>query len=94
MKDGENMKYFFMLVTYEESYNPSSSGWTFALKNKDRWVAAPDNISQYLTAGYVTGIDYVTVGEKAYYLRKSFINLDEDAVVILCVESKQGCDTP
>ena len=49
-------------------------------------------IDTFLAAGYVKGVDHFTYNNKAYIIMKSFIDLNEKFVVVVAVESTNGCD--
>lgn len=86
------MKYYFCLVDRESAKSGTNLGRDYIYKHRSEWVDGPENIYLYLTAGYVKGVDYVTFNNKAYMLLKSYIDLNEGFVVILCTESVSGCD--
>lgn len=87
------MKYFFCLVNNGDLPVGSNPGRRFVYENRDKWIEkSGEDYSRYLTAGYVKGVDYVTYKGKAYWMLKSFVDLEEDFIVIVCTESLTGCD--
>ena len=86
------MKYYFCLVSAKDTMNGTNIGKTYAYNNRSKWVEASSNISEYLTAGYTKGVDHVVVDNKAYMIMKSFIDVSENFVVLVCSESVSGCD--
>lgn len=87
------MKYYFCLLSKDDVPAGTNPGRRIVYENRSEWVEKPaDEISKYLTAGYVKGVDYVVSNNKAYWIYKSFIDIDEDFVVIAAVESITGCD--
>ena len=86
------MKYFFCLISSADN-DPLHIGRNFVYKNRSKWVEVPgEEFCKYLTAGYVKGIDYAVYQGKAYMLMKSYMDLDEHFVVMVCKESVAGCD--
>ena len=88
------MTYYFSLVPFEDSKNGVNLGCTYAYAHRDKWVQGPADVSDFLAAGYVKGIDHVRYNGKAYSILRSYVDLDEDFVVIVCTESVTGCDIP
>ena len=86
------MKMYFCPVSYEETKSGLAVGRANAFKDESKWVEAPDDFVTYLTAGYVKGVDYVVINDKAYMLMKSYLDPANDRVVIVCTESISGCD--
>lgn len=86
------MKYYFCLVSDQDRITGTNIGKTYAYKNRSKWIPGGNDIHNYLTAGYMKGVDFVVVEGKAYMIMKSYIDLTENFVVIVCVESVAGCD--
>ena len=86
------MKIFFCPISHEETKNGTSIGCSFAYANKSRWVQAPDDVTSYLTAGYAKGVDHIIVKNKAYMIMKTYIDVTENQIVMVCTESILGCD--
>lgn len=86
------MKYYFCLVDKSNVSTGTNVGKTFAYKNRSKWIEAKDGIHNYLTAGYMKGVDFVVLDGKAYMIMKSYIDLTENFVVLVCTESVAGCD--
>ena len=86
------MTIFFCPISNEEVKKGTSVGRTYAYANKSKWVQAPAETGIYLTAGYVKGVDHVVIDGKAYMLMKTYIDISENSIVILCTESVLGCD--
>lgn len=86
------MKYYFCLVKKEDDV-PLNMGYKYIKDHESDWIEGNNTIYEYLTAGYVKGIDFVVKDAIAYMIWKSYIMPDEDCVVILAKESSQACDT-
>lgn len=86
------MKYYFCPVSAAERVTGTNVGKTYAYNNRSKWVEASDGIHNYLTAGYMKGVDHVILNNKVYALMKSYIDVENHFVVIVCVESVAGCD--
>ena len=86
------MKYYFCLVPEQDAKNGVNIGRSYAYKNRSKWIEK-SNLEGYLTVGYVQGVDLVTHNNKAYMIRKTFIDLDEDFLVFVCTESTIGADS-
>lgn len=89
------MTYYFCLVSKEDSTGMNAGlniGRKYAYANRSKWVQAGNEISSYLTSGYTNGVDLVVYQGKAYYIKKSYIDLEENFVVLVCKESFDGCD--
>ena len=85
------MKYYFCLVPDSDG-GGINIGRRYAYNNRDKWVEGSDDISTYLASGYTNGVDYVVLNGLAYQIKKSYIDLEENFVVIVCKESIEGCD--
>lgn len=87
------MKYYFMLLSKEEAKNPANLGAKYVFGHKDKWCEEDaEEWAKYLTAGYVKYVDYAVKDNKAYYILKTYMDLDANSVVLLCRESEFGCD--
>jgi len=86
------MKYYFCLVSDKERNSGINIGKTYAYNHRSSWIEGPDGIHNYLTAGYMKGVDFVVSNNKAYMIMKSYIDVTENFVVIVAVESISGCD--
>ena len=87
------MKYYFCLDGKDVMSNGSNPGREYVYDHKEEWIPVPgDEYCKYLTAGYVKGVDYAVYKGIAYLLFKSFIDSEENAVILLCTESMFGCD--
>ena len=86
------MKYYFCLVNEKDRTNGTNIGKTYAYQNRSKWVEAHESIKDFLTVGYVKGVDHVVVNGKVYALMKTYIDTDDDFIVFVCVESVSGCD--
>ena len=88
------MTYYFCLVDGDDSKSGLNIGRKYAYEKRSEWVKGADDLPLYLTAGYMKGTDFVTCKGKAYYIMKTYIDLDEDFVLLVCKESEMGCDKP
>lgn len=88
------MKYYFLALTADEIADGTKIGYAYAktLKGTDRWIEN-DNLSVYLTVGFVKGVDHIVHGGKAYMLMKSYIDIDETSVLLVCSEAINGAET-
>lgn len=87
------MNYYFCLVNNTDKSTGVNVGRTYAYQHRSEWISIPgSDISQYLTTGYVKGVDYVVYNNKAYMIMKSYLDLNEKFVVLVCTESISGCD--
>ena len=86
------MKYYFCLVDGIKAKSGLNIGRKYAYENRNTWVEGAEDLPLYLTAGYMKGTDFVTYQGKAYYIMKTYIDLDEDFVLLVCKESIMGCD--
>lgn len=87
------MQYNFFLVSKEDAKDGTKIGYKYAIANKNKWIGVDGtDLSQYLTIGFVKGCDYVVYDDVAYGIMKSYIDLSEGSVVMVCVESVAGCD--
>ena len=85
------MKYFFCLIPKEDSAG-INIGRRYAYDNRDKWVEGDIELSTYLASGYTNGVDFVVHNGIAYYVKKSYLDLAEKFVVLVCKESIEGCD--
>lgn len=66
-------------------------GMRYCYEHKSDWK----DISQFkdtLTVGYVKGIDHVVYKGVCYLIWKGFFDPEENAYILLCIESTSGCD--
>lgn len=84
------MDFYFYIISNDD-YTGGKLGWADALANKDKWIQC-NEVKEYLAAGYVNGVDHVVYENKAAYIKKTYINLEEKYVVHVCALSKAGCD--
>ena len=88
------MTYYFCLISDEDAKTGINIGRKYAYEHRDEWVVGADDLPLYLTAGYMKGMDFVTYDGKAYFIMKTFIDLNEGFVLLVCKESIMGCDKP
>lgn len=86
------MSYFFCLLSAEECKDPTHFGFNYAKKKESEWISAPVEIKEFASVG-AKGQYYVYKDEKAYMLFKYYYDSDNTRIVIICKESKDGCDT-
>lgn len=88
------MKYYYCLIPYEDTKGGVSEGKAYAYANRDKWIEATDQAgtSEWQT-GTVLGCEFVIKNQVAYQVRKSYLDFDNNWVVVICIESRQGCDT-
>lgn len=86
------MKYYFCLVPKNEN-QPRNMGMTYTYEHRSNWIAVDgDEYCKYLTAGYMKGVDFTVYKGKCYMIMKTFLDLEENFVVMLCTESAYGSD--
>lgn len=85
------MKYYFCLVP-ESDRAGLNVGRKYAYANRDKWIDGNIELSTYLASGYTNGVDFIVYQGKAYYIKKSYLDVEENFVVIVCRESIEGCD--
>lgn len=85
------MKYYFCLVPAEDAKNGANIGKTYAYKNRSKWIEK-SVFDGNLTVGFNQGVDFIVHDNKAYMLKKNFIDIDEGFFVLLCIESTIGAD--
>lgn len=88
------MKYYFCLVDGDDAKSGLNIGRKYAYEKRSKWVEGAEDLPLYLTAGYMKGTDFVSYKGKAYFIMKTYIDLDEDFVLLVCKESEMGCDKP
>ena len=87
------MKYFFYLVSKEDKKNAHSIGKVCTYKNRAKWIEIPSDISNYLASvNFTQGINSIVYDNKVYMIWKSYIDISENFVVFVCIESTQGAD--
>ena len=87
------LKYYYCLVPWEDTKGGTAEGMGYAYANQDRWIeTTEDKVSEW-QSGAVLGCAFVVKDQIAYAVRKSYMDLDNNWVVVICIESKQGCDT-
>ena len=84
------MEVYFCLVS-DKIFKTGMTGRNYVYAHRSEWKTGTE-ILPYLSTGWVRGVDYVVSGGKAYMLNKSYIDVDENFVVHVAVESVQGCD--
>ena len=77
------MKYKFMFVNESAVEHPEMYGYAYAVENKNEWVEN-NNVHEYLTAGYVRGVDYVVNNDIAYYVRKTYLDITGNLIIFVC----------
>jgi len=88
------MAFKFCLLTADEAKDGRKIGYAYANKIKDRWISSSaSGLKEFLTVGYVKGEDFVYKDGKAYKICKSYIDLDNNLILILCTEVTSGCET-
>ena len=85
------MKYYACLIPKEDGKIGLNVGRYYTYQHRREWVDA-SGIDTFLAAGYVKGGDHFTYNNKAYIIMKSFIDLNEKFVVVVAIESTNGCD--
>ena len=85
------MKYYFCLVPHSDRAG-LNTGRKFAYENRDKWIEGDIELSTYLASGYTVGVDFIVHEGKAYYIKKSYLDIEEKFVVIVCRESIDGAD--
>lgn len=87
------MKINLCLLPKEDAEKPVNTGSTYVMKHKSDWVELPEEFAgNFVTVGYVKGVDFVYYKEKTYMILKSFIIPEQSTAVLLCKESVSGCD--
>ena len=89
------MTFYFCFLPHEDvKKNPVNCGYRYVTEHKSDWVEAPDiaHGENYLAAGWNKGGDFIVYQDTVYEIYKSFIIVEDDAIIHLCRESIQGCD--
>ena len=87
------MKYKFFFVDADTAKDPTKLGYSYAKLKESDWVDGPSDFNGNITTGVSKGIDNVVYDGKAYQIYKLYFDVDNDQVIIICVESSLGCDT-
>ena len=88
------MKYYFCLLSTEEALVPTNIGLNYALTKRASWIEiASSGASDAFVNDGNKGHYFAYHDGKSYMLQKRYINLDDKYIVIICTESKAGCDT-
>lgn len=85
------MKCFFCLLSKEEANDPTKIGYAYALTKKKDWIQN-DDTENYLT-GALKGVDFMVHDGKVYMFLKRYVDLKNNEQLVVCTESKFGCDT-
>lgn len=84
--------YLFFLTEKEAQDDPTKIGWAYANKHRSEWYNN-DNLEDKLFTGFSVGCNFVVYKDKAYWFKKQYLIAEENAILYICVESTQGCDT-
>lgn len=84
------MELKFCLVPKDEIL-PQNSGSTYVFSHESDWVDGT-SVLPFLSTGFVKGVDHVFYQGKTYMILKSFLDIENDRVVILAEESVSGYD--
>lgn len=79
-------------LTYEESKNPSNTGYAFAIEHKDRWEDITGLGAELDT--YDVSTTYVVKNETVYTIFKDYIILDEGVRLYIFKERNLSTDVP
>lgn len=85
------MDYFFCLLSYEEAKDPTKYGYNYALTKESEWIQC--NASENYMTGTIKGVDFFIKNGIAYSFHKRFLDLDNNRIIVMGIESKSGCDT-
>jgi hypothetical protein len=85
-------KVYFYLIPFD-TYQSGQYGKNYVMDHKDEWVDG-SIFKDYLAAGWTKGVDAFVYNDKAWMLTKSFMILEENAVVHACYESVIFQDKP
>ena len=83
------MKTYALLIPKNHNVGLNVGGAYYRAHKNER-IELVDN--DYLTVGYVKGVDYFSKDGKSYQLMKTHIDLDDMTVTFMAVESINGCD--
>lgn len=78
-------------ISKEDARDKTKTGWAWTKENKSDWIQC-DDLGDFCCPGYNIGEDYIIHNGKAYAVKKSFSDVDNNEFVILAVESQQACD--
>lgn len=76
------MKYYLFLLSKSESIDGNKKGFSYAKKNRGRWIEVGDK-EPLVT--YDRGSTHIVHEDKAYHIYKDYINFDENYRVFICV---------
>lgn len=86
------MTNYYCLVSAKDAECGSNLGWGYCKAHKSEWIKGSSDTDDINTTGFVKGANFIVSGGKVYAHHKYYQDLDEKKVVILCIESVQGCD--
>lgn len=86
------MKVYFFFLSADDLRDPLKTGYSYAKSKRSEWVEN-SNLEDKLFTGFQVGNNYVVYKDKVYWFYKQFTLVDENAALMLCKESEQGCDT-
>lgn len=87
------MKYYLCKIPQSNDM-ALNCGARYVKEQKSKWVALPDNMSDFISPGYNRGSDFIVHENVVYDIKKTFTFVEGSSCdcVIMGVESIQGCD--
>ena len=87
------MTYKFFFISAElAKKDPTTVGFAYAKLHESDWVTGPSDFNGIITVGVNKGIDNVIYENKAYQINRVYFGVDNNTILVLCVESVLGCD--
>lgn len=80
------------LLPYDVAQNGINTGYWYIKNHIGDLVDLPEEARAYLEAGYQQGTDFIVYEGIAYVMKKTYICMDENLIVYLAIESKDGCN--
>ena len=83
---------FFFISADIAKLDPTAVGYAYAKQHESDWVDGPSGFNGNITTGVSKGIDNMIYDGKAYAINKLYFDIDNNSVLVICVESVLGCD--
>lgn len=87
------MIYVFCLLTAEECKDPTHFGLNYAKTKQSEWITGPSSGTSEWVSASQKGRDFVYKDGKAYMIHKTYFDTETNKCVVICKESRDGCDT-
>lgn len=86
------MTMMFCLLSLEECKDPTHFGLNYAKTKQSEWITGPDETLTWVTASQ-KGRDFIYKDGKSYMIHKTYFDSETNNCVVICKESRDGCDT-